>query len=210
MGELFYNRFDTFKERGCCKECDGYRGSGFENPNWIDCPDNCFYKIQELRLLNNKKIKKKNDNLYKNWIFFTLSPDKLKYGSLNLNDYDSLKSWADLWFQNYNYNEYFYAIESGKDENEPHLHIHALVKGLNNNLKKNGHYKILKEQWNLRIPLNSVGSLMEKNTTKKSYDILYQCINDKTLWEQKYNYLNNELKGTHKNFTEFLGVPGGS
>lgn len=168
----------------------------------ISCDDDPMVEYENYKNRFNQRLTKK-DKSFKNWIFFTVSPDKVKNGSLGMDDYESLKTWCDGWFQDYNYNEFFYAIESGKNEDEPHLHVHALVKGLHPKLKKNGHYKVLREQWNLRIPLVSSGSLQEKAATKKSYDILYQSINDKDLWIKKYNYLDNELKGTHKNFTEF-------
>jgi len=188
------------------------------NTNWtycdqfdIDCDDDPMIEynnyINRINQINEKRNKSFN-NEFKNWIFFTISPDKIKHGSLTMDNYNDLKQWCDNWFQDYNYNQYFYAIESGKDINNPHLHIHALVKGLNNKLKKNGHYKVLINQWNMKIPLITVGSFQEKIATNKSYDILYQMINDKDLWVKKYNYLNNDLKGTHRNFINLAGTQG--
>lgn len=162
----------------------------------------------------NNKVKKianlDKDTTFSNWIYFTVSPDKIKQGSIGIDKLDVLKSWCDKWFQDYNYSEYFYAIESGKNKEEPHLHFHALVKGLNKSLKKRGHFSGLKKEWDLDVKLESVGSWAQKLHSKKSYDILWQPINSKELWGKKFDYLDNDLKGTHRNFVNLGGVPQGS
>jgi hypothetical protein len=157
---------------------------------------------------NYKVPKPKKDPEYREWIYFTIAPSKYRTGGLNMDDLVPLKNWCDLWFKDYNYKQFFYAIESGKDSKEPFLHVHALVKGLNKKLKKCGHYKVLKNEWNrdLRCKCEHIYSFMEKSANNKlDADILYQHINSKELWEKKYNYLNNDLKGTHRNFTNLAG-----
>lgn len=173
-------------------------GGSFTDKYWID----------------QKALDKKPepDQTYRGWTFFTLSPDKKESGSIGHDELDKLKNWCDKWFQEYNYGEFYWALEHGSNE-EPHFHVHALVKDLKKRLKRDGHYAVLKNEWNLSIskPLKTVASLDVKNKTKKSYDILWQGINSEKIWWMKYNYLKDELKGTHRNFKDLkilAGLPG--
>ena len=152
----------------------------------------------------------KSDDTYKNWIYFTISPDKLLRGSLKMCDLPILREWCDEWFSKYHYDHFEFAIESGKQgDGDEHLHVHGIVKGVKTNLKKNGHYKVLIEHWNENMPikLKTIGRAMFKNGVKikkKSTDIEFQIINSKKLLEEKRGYLDNEKKGTHKNFTDLM------
>lgn len=182
----------------CCEYC--LRPGEFE----LECPGTKIY------LCAKHKKKPKLDDPFKNWIFMTLSPSKIKHGSIPMSQMPTLKSWAESWFQEYNYKQFFWAIETGSNAEDPHLHLHALVKDPNIKLKKRGHYNLLKQEWNrvMDIKLETSASWMEKQVKKKlDVDILYQHINDKNLWGLKYNYLNNDLKGTHRNFQD-SGVAG--
>lgn len=147
----------------------------------------------------------KKDNTFMNWIYFTISPDKQLRGSLKMSDLGNLKEFCKNWFNDYHYGEFYYAIESGKSELQPHLHIHGLVKGIKGSLAKRGHYKIMKEVWNETMPINihTTGEAKfanGKKLPKKSTDIEYQKINSEKLFNMKKNYLINDLKGSHKNF----------
>lgn len=167
-------------------------GSAFTDKYWIDQK-----KLRE---------KPKPDQTYIGWTYITLSPDKKSVGSIGHDELNKLNDWCEKWFQEYNYGEYYWALEHGSNE-QPHYHVHALVKDVKRRLKREGHFKMLKQQWNLSKPLKTVGSWEQKQKTKKSYDILYQTINSEKLWWLKYNYLSNELKGSHKNFKDLkLGV----
>lgn len=192
----------TFSHEGAdktiytCADCylDQFAGQ----MNWTK---QCQSKNKECNWFREPKVV---DTTYKQWIYFTISPSKKRNGSLNLDDMDDLQNWAKSWFGVWNYNEYFYVIEVGKSADDAHLHIHALVKGLKKKLKKNGHYVTLSKDWNacLRCKCNVVASYMEKQAKPWiDADILYQHINDKDLWILKYNYLDNDLKGTHRNFS---------
>lgn len=151
------------------------------------------------------------DDTYKYWTYMTIAPDKDDRGSIDIKDLDKLEKWARSWFGDWHYDEYFYAIELGKHKDEPFLHIHAIVKGCKRKLKKNGHFKTLMDEWNSNFDAKCItsGSKIAKDLNGKSVDILWQNINSKELWQLKYNYLNNDLKGTHRNF-DSLGVPQGS
>jgi hypothetical protein len=144
-----------------------------------------------------KEYNRGNDK-FKNWIYFTISPDKQLRGSLNMNNLGNIKEFCKNWFNSYHYSEFYYAIESGKSVDSPHLHSHALVKGVKPALKKTGHYVVLKQVWNETMPIKifTVG----KYPSKKSVDIMYQQINSEELFNMKKNYLINDLKGSHKNF----------
>lgn len=155
--------------------------------------------------------KQKIDNPAKDWIYMTLSPSKIKRGSLPVDRVDDLCDWAESWFNVWNYKHFFYALEMGSDKSSPHPHIHALVKGPNKRLKKRGHYTLIKDEWNRVLPCKLVtsASWMEKQANPKlDVDILYQHINSQDLWNLKYNYLNQDLKGTHRNYTESINGSG--
>lgn len=144
------------------------------------------------------------DTTYIGWTYLTIAPSKLRTGGLSMKDEKSLEQFCKSYFAPYNFSEYFWVIEYGKDEVCPFLHVHALVKGIvNKEFKKNGQYRYLKEEWNKLLPckINVVNSWLEKRANPKiDADILHQKINDEKLWKLKYNYLHNDLKGTHANF----------
>lgn len=171
-------------------------GFTFTDQYWIDQA-----KLRE---------KPKPDDTYRGWTFMTISPDKKSVGSIGHDELDKLTDWCKKWFQEYNYGEYYWALEHGSNE-QPHYHVHALVKDVKKRLKRDGHYKTLMNQWKLSKPLTTCASWAQKQKSKKSYDILWQTINDEKLWWQKYNYLCDELKGTHRNFKDLKigeGLPG--
>lgn len=145
------------------------------------------------------------DTTYKGWTFITIAPSKLKTGGLKMKDEELLEQFCHRWFAKYNFSEYFWVIEYGKDAENPFLHVHALFKGIvNKKFKKEGQYKFLREEWNKLLPckITNIKSWMEKKANPQiDADVLHQRINDKSLWELKYNYLHNDLKGTHQNFS---------
>lgn len=188
-----------------CMECykDGLAG----NLKWTK-------QCQSLNLnCDNYRKPKIKDNTYIGWTFITIAPSKLRTGGLTMKDETSLEQFCKNWFAPYNFKEYFWVIEYGKDEDNAFLHVHALIKGIvNKKFKKDGQYKFLVEEWNKLLPAkidkNWIKSWMEKQANPSiDADVLHQKINDKTLWNQKYNYLHNDLKGTHANFAKgTLGV----
>lgn len=144
---------------------------------------------------------------FKPWAFFTLAPSKLKRGVIK--NKQDLIDFAELWFVEQNYDKYVYALESGKCLNgEPFYHIHALTQGIKNRLRKQGHYSTLQVEWNK----TSMPKLISKGKypNKGDFDIYYQDINCEDLLIMKMNYLNNDLKGSHKNFEESLGGAAGA
>lgn len=180
-----------------------YPGDGFNSVKRYKL--DLIFIFDEIPLTNDEynrcyKEFNKADNTYKNWIYFTISPDKLLRGSLKMCQLPILKEFCREWFNDYHYDEYEFAIESGKNKDEPHLHVHALVKGIKGSLKREGHYKVLKEFWNDNMPIKIKTS--GKYPSKKSVDILYQMINNKDLYIKKKLYFINELKGSHANFVD--------
>lgn len=153
---------------------------------------------------------------FKPWSYFTLAPSK--FGNLNSQtpgglstekDKEDLKWWAESWFVLQNYDKYVYALESGKGKDGvPFYHIHALTQGIKNRLRKQGHYSTLQESWNH----TGMPKLITKGKypAKGDFDIYYQDINCEDLLIMKMNYLNNDLKGSHKNFEESLGGAAGA
>lgn len=191
MTELYYNRFDTEKQRGICKECDAYRHSGFENPLWRNCPDNCFIKIQNLRLFDNH-LKKSNDNKKMN--FITIQDFKRR-----ITDLDKLQLFCNRI--GYLFEEGYYCIESGKVPlPNSNLHIHILGKYKNSKKAKG---KICLE-WS---------KLFDTNLCENDFWKLKQWRNSPDMppyeqWvQEKKDYFINEMKGNHENVID-LGARG--
>lgn len=200
--DRYYVNCDTDRQYPTCPSCFELK-KDLTGAFSRDCVEDCVhYK---------KKVVK--DTTYKGWTFLTIAPSKLRTGGLKMKDEKLLEQFCHRWFAKYNFSEYFWVIEYGKDEDDEFLHIHALFKGIvNKKFKKEGQYKFLVEEWNKLLPAkidkNYVKSWMEKKANPSiDADVLHQKINDKSLWEMKYNYLHNDLKGTHANFAEgTLGV----
>lgn len=150
-----------------------------------------------------KKVKATFDT----WIYITISPDKLLRGSIT--DKNKLIKWVNDWFGIWHYKRWFVAIESGKNDEDPHYHIHALVNGLTRKLKKSGQYSPMMNSFNQVFPDKLITKHRFPKPKGKSYDVLFQTIQNEKLFELKVNYLDNELKGTHKNFAENFNVEGG-
>ena len=213
IGKHLMHNYDFMRS-----EINEWKDDMIEKGFMVTMPDGTSM-LTEAWHIHNKKLDKEEeakrkgvkDMTYHGWTFFTLSPDKNLNKSKDQIDLNELNKWCERWFAPYNYTQWHWAIEHGSNE-EAHYHVHALVHGLKKRLKREGHYKELKDQWNksLSKQLVTVGSWAQKQVTKKSYDILWQPINSKELWEMKYNYLTDELKGSHQNFIDLKlgGDPG--
>lgn len=134
---------------------------------------------------------KKND--YSGYTFITLSPDH-KNRNIEYNEENFLKliQFCKSQFTEFNYSFFYWVIESGKNENDPHLHIHALVR-----IKNPRHHKRdLCCLWNKFFP-PLIGD-----------DYHIRKCNTKEMYDDKLNYMINDRKGTHMNY-EDLSLRGG-
>lgn len=202
--EYFYKKDDYYYCNGddqypICKRCVIH--FPLERARVMDCGKFTKCICHNQRLADKKAV----DHTFRDWTYVTISPSKARTGGLGLKDEKALERFGKLWFAPYNWSEYFWVIEYGKSEEDAHLHIHALVKGARNKtFGKEGTWRCCMKEWNKTMPvkLTQVNSWIEKQANKKiDADILHQRINDKELWTMKYNYLFNDLKGTHQNFS---------
>lgn len=135
--------------------------------------------------------------------FITIAPSKYRtpipYTEENIN---VLKNFGDnLGFL---YKKYLYVVESGKYSNTPHLHIHIL--GIMRNSKK--HLAQLRAKWEqltgFTIDWKSDDYDCKQHRNKEGMPMYDAWINE------KISYMNDDYKGTHKNFEVLMAEPGGS
>lgn len=137
--------------------------------------------------------KKENKILYSGFTFITLSPDhkkrNIEYSDENI---QHLKDFCKAQFTEFNYSYAKWVVESGKNPEDPHLHIHAFVR-----IKNPKHHKRdLLCLWCKFFP--------------KLIDDDYHTIkcNTEDMFRDKQNYLLNERKGTHMNFEDLAETHG--
>ena len=144
-----------------------------------------------------KKIKKLKGDFNKKYYWYTIVPqERLPYNAeylRKINDFcvDLFEKSAKKWF-----NEVWWVIESGKHENNPNLHVHALVE-----FKSSKHFRRdMLRKWNKYIPEGQYNITWERAIDMKSID-------KEEYFKDKLDYMTNDLKGTHENFTD-LGLRG--
>lgn len=191
------------------KSCYSYYDYNYETESrfknlyeWVKKYDICldvdYCKIMGLKYEPIKKL---------TWNFLTLSPfPKLDYTDTNKG---KLLEFCDNIFNKINMHQYHYVIECGKDEHNPHLHIHALFvynKGINKNWKRNV-IKLFNKTFN-----NSKIDWFTKNG-RGWYNKVINPMNNKLfdiMIKDKLDYFNNSKKGAlHDNF-EDIGLRGSS
>lgn len=131
--------------------------------------------------------KKENKILYSGFTFITLSPDhnkrKIEYCDESI---QHLKDFCKAQFTEFNYSYAKWVVESGKNSEDPHLHVHAFVR-----IKNPKHHKRdLLCLWSKFFP--------------KLIDDDYHTVkcNTELMFKQKQEYMKNERKGTHMNFED--------
>lgn len=88
-------------------------------------------------------------------------------------------------------------LESGKHSDRPNLHFHALVRFKDDSASKNFKSRCLTKIWNNMYPDNP---LDWKNQNNRGIDVK-KC-NTLQIQKDKYNYMENDSKGSHENFTD--------
>ena len=121
------------------------------------------------------------------WI--TLSPDhlkrKLEYSPENI---QLLQGWCSRFFDKKRYSFYHWVIEAGENQNDPHLHVHALVQ-FNKGFSQN-HSRDLRAYWNKTFPASK---LIGKDYYSANMIGIYL--------QDKLDYMNKGTAGSnHGNF----------
>lgn len=139
------------------------------------------YCAKKLREINKEYI----------YQFITLSPDhisrKIDYTPENI---QLLKDWCRKWFCDKRYSYYNYVVEAGENEDDPHLHVHALILLKHKKQGKN-HARDLKKFWVKYFPKSP---LIKSDYHSKNVSGQY--------FFDKLEYFNNEEKGNHENFCD--------
>lgn len=149
--------------------------------------DTIFLQVYE------KYCAKKLREINKEYIyqFITLSPDhierKIPYTPENI---QLLKDWCRKWFSDKRYSYYNYVVEAGENENDPHLHVHALILLKHKKQGKN-HARDLRNFWNKYFPSSKLvgNDYHSKNVSGQFFF-------------DKLEYFNNSEKGSHENFCD--------
>lgn len=174
----FLNLYDWLQKYDCCLERD-------------------YCIIMDLKYEPVKKY---------TWNYLTLSP----FPKLCYSDTMKLKlvEFCDSIFNSITMSKYHWVIESGKDKDNPHLHIHALFvfnKGINKNWKRNV-TKLFSKSFNSKIDW----------ITKNGRGWYNKVINPKNnslfavMIQDKLDYFVDAKKGEmHGNFVD-LGLRGSS
>lgn len=140
----------------------------------------------------------------KQFSWITISPDKVKTGEIFYSQENIAKLINFCKCTEYLYDQVEWVVESGKNPNKPHLHIHIL--GICKNSKKYKQY--LRAKWEQLCGFNInwktddyLLKQFHKHEDMPSYDD----------WlDEKIKYMDNGYKGTHANFEVIQGARGGT
>ena len=140
----------------------------------------------------------------KQFSWITLSPDKIKSGEIFYSEENIAKLINFCKYTEYLYDGVEWVVESGKDPNKPHLHIHLL--GQCKNSKK---FKAnLRAKWDQLCGFNfrwTSDDYLLKQWRKSDDMPSYED------WlDEKLKYMDNGYKGTHANFEVIQGARGGT
>ena len=200
------------------KELETFHGNDYDYDNWMEIIDpyirRCVKKGVEIGSLPNKDIKYLIDK-YKfcckskvDWKFITICPR----ARMNLNLLDTMKEFCNDFFDN-NYSKYFeelhYVVESGKNKDDPNLHIHFVAKPFKDGM--HNFRRDLVKKWNFYfcedydISYKIYSGLDEKGKKKYNEGINTFPVRTLEILNDKIKYLSNDSKGSHENFVD-LGI----
>jgi len=137
----------------------------------------------------------------KSMSFYTIVPkERLEFNQKNI---DKFCQFANILFgprYRTSYNKVWWVIECGKHEDNPNLHLHALIDfDQSKNFKRN-----LLSCWKKTFPLTENRICYNENGNTGIHRV--PC-NTQRIQDDKVKYLTNENKGSHENFKD-LGLSG--
>ena len=138
-----------------------------------------------------KKYVKIENEPCEGMVFYTIVPrERLPY-----NDFEIMKltKFCEGIFTAKNFTKCAWVIESGKHEDCPNLHIHALGKLKNKNFKR-----MFMTRWHKQYDIEY--NIKYEEGENKGWHMV-PC-NTLKIQSDKINYLNNVLKGSHENFVD--------
>lgn len=139
------------------------------------------------------RLQKQSKERYNNC---NISPrsNKMGFTAENIN---RVIKWAEDWFDDTKYSEWLWWVESGKDPNDPKIHIHYIWKK-SKTLNTQNHMRQLKASWNATFTKKS--KIVNKDDVH-SEPFTTEYLNDKII------YAINSCKDTHENFRDLLADP---
>lgn len=139
------------------------------------------------------RLKKQSKERYQNC---NISPrtNKLSYTVENIN---KVIKWAEDWFDENKYSEWLWWAETGKNPDDPKIHLHYIFKK-SKTLNTKNHMRQLKASWNATFTNKS--KIVNKDDVC-SEPFTNEYLNDKII------YAINSCKDTHENFRDLLADP---
>lgn len=222
---LYYQELNRHLEKGCSLFNDlptlGV-GKFDENFNFIQSKCTCDIPITILEIIHNHLIYYDQDLSDKYWccppckveskiiekrlramnkehtfIYLTLSCDhKLRNIPFTKENISKIKEFVEKWFTKIRYIEYDYVVESGSNKDDPHLHIHSLVRLRYPKKQSKNHSRDLKKYWSKFFPESPL----------LGNDYYSRQVNGKYYLDKK-DYFINENKDSHTNFMD-LNISG--
>ena len=151
--------------------------------DWVEDRDPIVCYHEYLDYLDKKEYKIN----YSGFVFITLSPDhnsrNIEYSNENI---EKLKMFCKAQFSEFNYSFASWVVESGKNKDDPHLHIHCFAR-----IKNPRHHK---------RDLCCLWSKFFPPLVGDDYHMI-KC-NTREMFLDKQEYMKNDRKGTHMNFED--------
>ena len=120
--------------------------------------------------------------------------NKLPFTAENIN---KVLTWAEKWFNEDKYKEWFYWVESGKEPDDPKIHLHYIWTK-NKYLDTKNHMRAMKADWNGTF--TSQSKIVNKDDVD-SEPFTQEYLNDKLI------YAINSCKDDHENFRDLISDP---
>lgn len=172
----------------------------FINKHWN------YFSLEGLEDQFDRWEKKRAKKQMKNYLYLTLSPDKLLRNIDNTDvNKKHLTNWCEDWFKwglKRWYNGYRYEIECGSHGD--HLHVHCVMEMRSSHK----HAETLKKSWGRTFPNSQlITTLNLSGASKGRGEYAYLRFDDPKILEDKLQYFDNSQKGCHENLVD-LGLRG--
>lgn len=195
---FIYNYFDSGKKFPVCETCWNEFPDTGGHPCIVDKISSDNIKIKKLPGwcktpgCINYEIPKIPQNDRYNFSCISTREDRVPYTVDGIN---SIVNFANNWFKPDKYSEYFWWIETGKNEDRPNLHLHFIWKK-GKNLNTKNHKRSIVTFWKATVGTNFVNK-----DDYHSEPFTSKYLDDKLL------YALNDSKDLHKNFRDLITDP---
>lgn len=207
MCEMYYSNLDVEKKFPMCEDC---RVGG--NLKWDGIYPNIKfekYACRHTSCLYYEEPPKKKERYN-----FTCINPRLNKIPFNVENINYAIKWAENWFCSTKYSKYFWWFESGKNPDNPSLHLH-FIWAKSEHLNTQNHKRSICSSWN-RIPFKGETKMIEvasdwdqeirpgqivKPDDYDSSPFTEEYLDDKLI------YAINSSKDSHENFRDLISDP---